>query len=885
MKKIFNWISLIALFLIVPSMAWAQGIPTPYIISGTVTMNDAAPSAEVAATITVRVLKGGNPLDPVAEDTEIVLDGGSYYYSISVPIYDASTQDGGAAPGDSLVIQVLEGSTELNVTTPTDGAFEQGTAGAFNTSLNVDVTIPTYTLTVSVAGGGTAIPATGQTYNEGTVVDISAIPNTGWTFTSWSSGVASSSSATTTVTMDADKTITATFSCSKTLTMAITTEGEASETGGSVSPAAGTSDQTCDSDVTITATATSGYAFDAWTGAGVTALNTATTTVSMTEARSVTANFTLCNYTLTVAVNDAQMGSTTPTPGESTQSCDAVVDLTATAESGYSFVNWTGDVADANSATTTVTVDATQTVTANFTAVIYTLTMEESVNGSTLPAAGDHSYGENANAEIIATPATGYIFGSWTGDDIADTSLATTTILMDADKTVSATFEECFYTLTMAANDAQMGSVTPETGSQSCDSSVSITATAAEHYSFVSWTGAGVADLNAATTTVSMTEARSVTATFTAITHDLTMVADDNGTTTPVAGISERAEPAVVTITATPGDGYAFSHWTGDVVNAYRATTTVTMDEDQTVTPIFLANSDDDDVPDSEEHGSDGTNTTYDGDGDGTVDSTQANVTSFHNTDRTLYVTIAADTTNSITSAPAVDNPDTVTVPEDVDFDFGFYQIDLGGLTAGGSSTVTIYLPEDGEDANTYYKYGPTADDATDHWYEFKYDSASGTGAEFDGNVVTLHFVDGARGDSDLDATNGIINDPGAPGIAPVAAVAGESDDYCFIATAAYGSKMEPQVEILRNFRDKYLMKNKFGKAFVNTYYKYSPSMADVIAKHDSLRASVRLGLTPLIAASWLSLNFGLWLPITMMAFLLIMFIGGVKFHNIRRKR
>jgi hypothetical protein len=72
---------------------------------------------------------------------------------------------------------------------------------------------------------------------------------------------------------------------------------------------------------------------------------------------------------------------------------------------------------------------------------------------------------------------------------------------------------------------------------------------------------------------------------------------------------------------------------------------------------------------------------------------------------------------------------------------------------------MIIYLPVDAT-PTTYYKYGPTPNDPTDHWYEFMYDDQTLTGAEISGNVVTLHFVDGERGDDDLSA-NGTIVDQG----------------------------------------------------------------------------------------------------------------------------
>jgi hypothetical protein len=92
----------------------------------------------------------------------------------------------------------------------------------------------------------------------------------------------------------------------------------------------------------------------------------------------------------------------------------------------------------------------------------------------------------------------------------------------------------------------------------------------------------------------------------------------------------------------------------------------------------------------------------------------------------------------------------------------------------------------------------------------------------------------------------------------------GTSDDgtigknpLCFMATAAYCSQSHPYVKILCNFRDKYLMSSKFGRALVEFYYKNSPFAAGLIAENKLLRAAARLNLIPFVALSYSMLRFG----------------------------
>jgi hypothetical protein len=77
----------------------------------------------------------------------------------------------------------------------------------------------------------------------------------------------------------------------------------------------------------------------------------------------------------------------------------------------------------------------------------------------------------------------------------------------------------------------------------------------------------------------------------------------------------------------------------------------------------------------------------------------------------------------------------------------------------------------------------------------------------------------------------------------------------CFIATAAYGTPMAEEVQILRDFRDEYLLTNPLGRAFVDFYYRVSPPMAEFIAEHPSLKPIVRAGLLPVVVMSTVVVN------------------------------
>jgi hypothetical protein len=174
-----------------------------------------------------------------------------------------------------------------------------------------------------------------------------------------------------------------------------------------------------------------------------------------------------------------------------------------------------------------------------------------------------------------------------------------------------------------------------------------------------------------------------------------------------------------------------------------------------TSTPVPL-DSDRDGIPNLVEEGApnDG-----DSDGDGLADSLQSEVAAFPNVMDGRYLTLIAPTDSrfeQVTSeAPTLTG--LAALPQGATTPYGLLHFTVEGISSKKRFALILLVPDDTMSL-TYWKYGGEPSQVTPHWYVFSYDGV--TGAEMNGRMVTLWFLDSARGDDDL-TVNKILVDLG----------------------------------------------------------------------------------------------------------------------------
>ena len=290
-------------------------------------------------------------------------------------------------------------------------------------------------------------------------------------------------------------------------------------------------------------------------------------------------------FTISLVADPAEGGTMT---GGGDYLADSVCTVTATANEGYCFVNWTeNDEQVSTDAEYTFSVTADRNLVAHFSSQAYTITATaDPAAGGTVSGSGGYDHGDECR--LTATATEGYRFVNWTKNDeqvSADSAYAFT---VTETATYIAHFQKKTYTVSVAADPEAGGTVTGggmfEHG-QSC----TVKATANEGFVFQGWSIGGGTVTEASEYTFSVTGDCTLTATFAEVPPGEYVISveaspTDGGT---VSGGGTYTEGSQVTLTATANEGYTFTQWQDGNTSNPR---TITVTGDATYTATFTRN-------------------------------------------------------------------------------------------------------------------------------------------------------------------------------------------------------------------------------------------------------------------------------------------------------
>jgi uncharacterized repeat protein (TIGR02543 family) len=286
-------------------------------------------------------------------------------------------------------------------------------------------------------------------------------------------------------------------------------------------------------------------------------------------------------FTITTSASPPFGGSVGRSPSEVCQPSGATVTLSAVPASGYGFTGWSGD-ATGTTNPLMVTMSADKDITANFSTFPLSVSVAPPFTGTVGKSPDLPSYAPGSQVTLTATPATGYGFGSWSGDASGSTNPLTVT--MDGPKNITANF--LGYPVNVAVSPSGSGTVakSPNQAVYPPGSQVTLTATPATGYAFANWSGDASGSTNPLTITVN--GPKSITANFLGYPVNVAVSPSGSGTVTKSPNQAVYPPGSQVTLAATPAAGYGFANWSGDASGS-TSPLTITVDGPKSITGNF----------------------------------------------------------------------------------------------------------------------------------------------------------------------------------------------------------------------------------------------------------------------------------------------------------
>ena len=350
--------------------------------------------------------------------------------------------------------------------------------------INVGGGSQTYNITVSAnpTNGGTVTG--GGTYNQGQQCTVTASANAGYTFTNWTeNGNVVSTQASYSFTVTGNRTLVANFQAQP---QNYTISVSANPTNGGTVTGGGTyqQGQSC----TVSASANNGYTFTNWTENGNVVSTQANYTFTVTGNRTLVANFTQQQYTITATADPTTGGTVT---GGGTFNYGQTCTLTATPVTGYYiFINWTKN---GQQVSTNQTYSFTVTESAQYVAhfELQTYSINVSANPSyagTVEGGGTYNFWQQCT--VIAIPNEGYAFQNWTENGNQVSTNPTYSFNVSLDRDLVANFVLQTIEITATVEPAEGGTAIGG-GTYNYGDEVTIAVETNEDWAFQNWTENG----------------------------------------------------------------------------------------------------------------------------------------------------------------------------------------------------------------------------------------------------------------------------------------------------------------------------------------------------------------------------------------------------------
>ncbi|MCQ2308237.1 MAG: InlB B-repeat-containing protein [Bacteroidales bacterium] len=466
---------------------------------------------------------------------------------------------------------------------------DMGSLGTLLAPYEINFVNMTIAATAAPKEGGTVTGAGDYAYNA--TATLKATASEHYHFLNWTENgeVVEGATEEYTFTVTANRTLVANFE-PKEYTITATAEPEE---GGAVE---GADQHTALTEVTLTATPNAHYHFVNWTEGEEIVSSDTTYTFQALGNRDLVAHFELNKYTVIATASPAEGGAVNEVVTYSQEyTAFDYVTLTATHNEHYHFVNWTeGETIVSEDSEYTFTATGDRDLVAHFALNTYTVIATASpVDGGTVNGVVTYTQDYTALEEVTLTAAAAehYHFVNWTAADGTEVSTsAEYTFTAEGDVSLMANFALNEYTIAATANPTVGGTV-EGAGQYQALEEVTLKATAAEGYHFISWTENGTPISTNASLSFQATENRNFTANFELNIYEITVSASPAEGGEAVISNGNPQHGTQVTATATPNAHYTFVNWTenGNVVST-DATYTFTATGDRNLTANFVIN-------------------------------------------------------------------------------------------------------------------------------------------------------------------------------------------------------------------------------------------------------------------------------------------------------